>query len=67
MNEINVGDVVISGTGQAGTVVCFGKDEACVLLRNGDLWYGPCHQVRKPQNQEDLDSAPIDVDRFEGR
>lgn len=67
MNEINEGDVVICGSGQAGTLACEGKDSVCVLLRNGDLWYGPIHQCRKPQDQADLDAAPIDVDRFAGR
>lgn len=65
-NEIKEGDVVIVGTGQAGTLINTGSQFA-VLLRNGDLWYGHPGLVRIPQSQEDLDAAPIEFDRFATR
>lgn len=67
MNEINEGKVVITGTGQAGTYIGGTKDQAAVLLRNGDIWYGNSGQMRLPQNQADLDAAIIDIDKFKGR
>lgn len=60
------GDVVIVGTGQAGSIIHIGND-IWVLLANANLWIGPSHQVRFPQSQEDLDSCPKEVDRFTQR
>ncbi len=66
-NEVvAVGDVVIVGTGQAGTVDEL-ADDIWVLLRNGDIWVGPYHKARHPQSQEDLDMCPIDVERLEAK
>jgi hypothetical protein len=66
MNNFEEGSVVIVSTGQAGTIVDKGKD-ICVLLCNGDLWFGFETQIRTPQDPEDLAACPLDVDRFEGR
>lgn len=67
MSEINEGTVVIAGTGQAGTLIQNDPDNVWVLLRNGDIWYGPAHQIREPQSQEELDAAPLEFDRFASR
>lgn len=61
------GIVVICGTSQAGTVILNTSGNLMVLLANGNIWYGPSSQCRLPQNKEDLDSCPLEVDRFEGR
>jgi len=61
--KFSEGDVVICGTGQAGTICAIGA-QLCVHLRNGDLWYGMDSQCRFPQDQADLDAAPLDHDRF---
>lgn len=66
MREYKEGTVVIVGTGQAGTVIGVHK-EYCVLLANGNLWYGFESQMREPQSQEDLDNCPLEVDRFKDR
>jgi hypothetical protein len=67
MNDFVEGVVVICGTGQAGTIVeVIGRD-IWVLLRNNDVWVGPMNQCRFPQDQADLDAAPIDVERLEKR
>jgi hypothetical protein len=66
MVEFKEGEVVIIGTGQAGTVISLNKDY-CVLLANGDLWYGFESQMRYPQSKEDLDACPLNVDRFADR
>lgn len=58
------GTVVIILTTQAGTIVQEGKD-LWVLLRNGDMWVGSERQVRLPQDQNDLDACPVDVERPE--
>jgi hypothetical protein len=58
------GKVLIVGSGQAGTCLYGDKDSICVLLRNGDLWYGNPKECREPQDQADLDAAPVDFDRF---
>lgn len=66
MKNFSEGDVVISTVqGQAGTVIQVADGEVWVLLRNGDLLTGPIHQIRFPQNQADLDAAPVDVERIE--
>ena len=64
MNEFVEGSVIICGSGQAGSIVQIAED-VWVLLRNGDIWVGPQHRLRFPQSQEDLDQAPIDVERAE--
>ena len=64
--EFIEGDVVICGSGQAGTVIQSGRD-VWVFLRNGDVWTGPAHQIRFPQDQADLDAAPINVERLEAK
>lgn len=67
MNEISVGSVVIVSTGQAGTLLEMNGVKSCVLLANGDMWHGHSGQAREPQDQADLDAAPLEYDRFEGR
>lgn len=65
--EVQEGDVVIVGTGQAGTFLGGSGSLAAVLLRNGDMWHGHPGQMRHPQGQDDLDAALIEVDKFSGR
>lgn len=66
MIKYNEGDVVIVGTQQAGTVISLYK-QYCVLLANGNLWYGFESQMHYPTNQEELDACPLEVDRFLNR
>lgn len=66
MSAFNEGDVVIVGTGQAGTIHHIGND-VWVLLANTIVWYGSIGQIRHPQSPEDLAACPLDVDRFIGR
>ncbi len=63
MNNIDEGSVVICSTTQAGTVIQAGS-EVWVLLANGDIWTGPAHGLREPQDQADLDACPLEVERF---
>ena len=63
MKQFNEGDVVISGTGQAGSIVQISGSDCWVLLCNRDIWVGSPHQVRHPQDQADLDAAPLNVER----
>lgn len=63
MNNFVDGSVVICGSGQSGTVIQTGKD-MWILLLNGDIWIGPTHTVRFPQDQADLDAAQLNVDRL---
>lgn len=65
MKEFAEGEVIIVGSGQAGTVVEVDGSNVWVLLNNGDIWVGPFHQCRYPQNEEDLASCPINVERLE--
>lgn len=58
------GDVVLCGSGQAGTIIMVLKDVVHVLLRNGNIWTGSITQCRFPQSQEDLDCAPLEVERI---
>lgn len=64
MNNIDEGCVVITKTTQAGTVIQMDGSEAWVLLANGDIWTGPLHSVREPQDQADLNACPLEVERF---
>ena len=61
------GQVVICGSTQAGTIT--GKDGSnlWILLNNGDIWVGPYHQCRYPQDEADLAAAPLNVDRLESK
>ena len=63
MKKLREGSVVIVSTGQAGTITHI-DTQAQVLLANGDLWHGPEHGCRFPQDQADLDACPLEVDRF---
>lgn len=63
---MDVNDVVIVSTGQAGTVFHSEKGMLHVLLANHDIWVGMAHQCYIPMNGEDL-VAPLNVDRFEAR
>ena len=67
MDSLQNGTVVICQTGQAGTVCDLSGKEAWVLLRNGDIWVGQTNRIRFPQDEADLDAAPIDVDRLESK
>lgn len=68
MDKIKDGDVVICGDGRVGTYIGEYGDNACVLISDGLIWYGPEHQLRFPQDSDDLESAAnLVVDRFEGR
>lgn len=66
MIEVRAGDIVIVGSGQVGTVDSIGKD-ICVLLANGNLWYGFESQIRVNPTREEQDACPLDVDRFAAR
>ena len=58
------GDVVICGSGQAGTVIQVGKTSITVMLRNTEMWIGSPFQCRFPQSDEDLASCPLEVPHF---
>jgi preprotein translocase subunit YajC len=63
MKKFEIGDVVIVGTGQAGTIVSVGKNIE-VLLINKDIWYGFESQVRYPQDAADLAACPLEFDKY---
>jgi len=65
MSSFNDGDVVICGTGQSGTIIQLDGSESWVFLLNGDIWVGAIHQIRFPQDAEDLIACPLNVDRLE--
>lgn len=67
MTDFKEGNVVIVGTGQAGTIVGYVGRDVSVLLTNGNMWHGSDSQCRLPQDQADLDAAPLEVDRFKDR
>jgi hypothetical protein len=67
MNDFALGDVAICGSGQAGTIIQVDSNDLWILLRNGDIWTGRAHECRHPQSQEDLDAAPINVNRLESK
>lgn len=64
MDKFQQGQVVITkNTGQAGTI-CGSINGIMVLLKNGDIWYGPENQLRYPKDKNDLDAASLDFDRY---
>ena len=65
MTKFNVGDVVICGTGQAGTLLSLAGRDASVLLANTELWHGMDSQMRHPQDEADLAACPLNVERLE--
>lgn len=65
--SIEEGTVVIVATGQAGTVIQCDQQNVTVLLSNQCLWQGKRSQVYIPQSKEELDAAPVEIDRFEER
>lgn len=65
MGEFVEGSVVISGTGQSGSVIQISGKEIWILLQNHDIWVGDSHQVRFPQDAADLAACPLNVDRIE--
>lgn len=67
MKEFVEGEVIVVGTTQAGSVVQVDGSNIWVLLNNGDIWIGPFHQCRYPQDEADLAACPIEVERFEER
>jgi len=66
-DKMEIGDVVICETTQAGTIVQKDKEDTWVLLRNGDIWVGLSYNCRLPQSKEDLDACPINVKRLESK
>lgn len=65
MDDFEVGNVMICSTGQAGTIIEKIKRDVWILLRNGDIWIGPIGMCRLPQDEVDLNSCPIEVERLE--
>lgn len=66
MSDFAEGVVVICcDTGQAGTIIENVGRNVWVLLRNSNIWVGSTSMCRLPQDQADLDAAPIDVERSE--
>ena len=65
MDSFEEGNVVIVSTSQAGTLIQIVKNDVWVLLTNRDIWTGPLHGIRYPQDQADLDAAPLNVERLE--
>jgi hypothetical protein len=66
MTQFREGDVVICGTGQAGTVISANSRDLGVLLTNGEIWYGSDGHCYHP-DEETLAAAPLEVDRFDVR
>lgn len=66
MTHFSEGDVVICGTGQAGTVISTDGRDLCVLLANGEIWYGSDSHCYHPDD-DTLAAAPLEVDRFDTR
>lgn len=64
MSECVLGDVLICGSGQSGTVIQI-CGELWILLLNGDIWIGPSNQCRFPQDEADLAACPLNVERLE--
>ena len=67
MNDYIIeGSVVIVPTQQSGCVIHLNsKKEVSVLLLNGDMWHGITNQLRKPQDDTDLEACPLNVEREE--
>jgi hypothetical protein len=65
MNEFVEGDVVICGSGQAGSLAQLAGKDVWVLLQNGDIWVGQTHAIRLPQDKADLESCPLNVEKVE--
>ena len=65
MDDFKEGSVVVVSTGQAGTISHLDGMEACVLLRNMELWHGMVNRLHFPQSQQHLDACPINVERVE--
>ena len=59
------GTVVIVATGQCGTIVAIASAiyGAIVLLRNGEMWQGPLAMCHEPQSAEEMESAPLEVEK----
>ena len=64
-SSFHEGLVLICGSGQAGSVVQIDGSNLWVLLNNGDIWVGPQHQCRTPQDEADLAACPLNVERLE--
>ncbi len=66
MDNFVEGSVAITcDTGQSGCVIQLDGSKAYVLLKNNDLWHGLVKQLRQPQDEADLASCPLNVDRVE--
>lgn len=64
--QFKEGDVVIAGTGQAGTVIQVNGRDLMVLLTNMLIWQGSDGHCYHP-DADVLAAAPLNVDRFEDR
>ena len=60
---IKEGSVVICDTAQSGCVTHLDGSEASVLLLNLEMWHGMTNRLRLPQNQEDLNACPLNVEK----
>jgi hypothetical protein len=66
-SSFHEGGVVICGSGQAGSIVEVDGSNVWILLNNGDIWVGPFHQCRYPQDEADLAACPLNVERLESK
>ena len=57
------GLVVIVDTGQSGCLTHLDGNEASVLLLNLEMWHGMTNRLRLPQNKEDLNACPLNVEK----
>jgi hypothetical protein len=64
LTECAEGTVVVVDTGQAGTVIHASQTMLMVCLANSDMWYGAPSQAYLPTTREELDAAPLNIDRF---
>jgi hypothetical protein len=64
---MELGQVVIVDSGQAGTVCEDAGGQLWVLLANLDVWVGPPSMCRIPQDEADLAACPLNVERLESK
>ena len=56
--------VIVATTMQVGTVIFLDKTDVWVFLTCGDIWVGSRRDIRFPQDQADLDSCVLNVERL---
>lgn len=61
--SLEEGSVIICPTGQSGCLVQLEGCEACVLLKNLEMWHGTSNRLRLPQDDADLAACPFNVER----